>query len=242
MMGGISCNYEILAQGGDSVGSAENMLSEGWHFEDVAEAQHAAYQPLLEELRRGRPRLDFRVAAEAVRATGLAVPSLLEVGCGSGYYTEVFDRLVEGGVVYRGVDLSQAMIDLARLTYPNGHFEKADACALPFDNAQFDIVMNGVSLMHIVPWRQAVAEAARVTRRFVLLHTLPLLRKRPTTWLRKMAYGRCVNEVIINEEELLGAFDDFGLRMIMSWESISYDLSAVLGEAAITKTLLAEVS
>ena len=41
----------------------------------------------------GEPRLDFRIAAEAVAATGLSNPRLLEIGCGSGYYSEVLDHV-----------------------------------------------------------------------------------------------------------------------------------------------------
>ena len=48
----------------------------------------------------GQPRQDFLVAAEAVRVTGIDEPLLLEVGCGSGYYSEILSYLLECSVRY----------------------------------------------------------------------------------------------------------------------------------------------
>ena len=42
----------------------------------------------------------MKVAAEAVAATGIPNPRVLEVGCGSGYYSEVFATLLKEGVRY----------------------------------------------------------------------------------------------------------------------------------------------
>jgi SAM-dependent methyltransferase len=233
----VSSGYAVLSDGAPVGGLA----TEGWCDGEVAATQHAAFQPLLDELRQGRPRRDFQVAADAVRATGLERPTVLEVGCGSGYYAEVFRLLLNGGLVYEGADVSPAMIDLARQTQPGIDFHVADACSLPFESGRFDVVFNGVSLMHIPEWRKAVAEARRVSRRFVVLHTVPLLRHRATTWMTKNAYGRPCVEIIFNEAELLGVLAAAGLRVVQSWPSLVYDLRSVLGESTPTATFLTEI-
>ena len=87
--------------------------ADAWHHQDVAAAQDRAFQPLLAQLRAGRPRQDFVSAAKAVAATGIRQPTVLEVGCGSGYYHEVFDVLLDG-VRHTGVDYSPEMVALAK--------------------------------------------------------------------------------------------------------------------------------
>jgi ubiquinone/menaquinone biosynthesis C-methylase UbiE len=209
---------------------------DGWHEAPVAERQHAAYQPLLAQMYAGQPRRDFEVAAEAVRATGLADAVLLEVGCGSGYYSEVFAHLLGRPVRYTGLDYSRAMIDLARVRYPGHRFVEGDATALPFPDRSFDIVLNGVSLMHIQKYPAAITEAARVARSWCVFHTVPVLRHRPTAFIRKKAYGGPSIEVIFNRDELLGLFRGNGLAVQQVWKSIPYDLEAVLGEPTETET------
>ena len=215
---------------------------DGWAFADVAERQDASFAELVDEMQAGRPRLDFRVAAAAVTAAGMERPSLLEVGCASGYYRHVFDRLVPGGVRYLGVDKSPALIELARSKHPDLRFDAAGAEALPYPDGAVDIVYNGVSLMHIVDYEAAIAEARRVARRWCIFHTVPVLQQRPTTFLTKEAYGRPVVEIIINEAELRLLFARYGLTIRKIWESIPYDLSAVLGEATPTRSFLCEVA
>src|SRR5205085_7897990 len=121
--------------------------------------QDRSYQGLIAAMKRGEPRLDFRVAAEAVGATGIVNPRVLEVGCGSGYYSEVFATLLPGGVRYTGIDYSDAMIARARARSPSTAFEVADASRLPYADNAFDIVFNGVSLMHIIDYPAAIREA-----------------------------------------------------------------------------------
>jgi len=234
------CSGDYRIVGDEKAITAPPSLADGWRYADVAVAQNTAYRHLLDEMQGGRPRLDLAVAVEAVRATGLPHPEMIEIGCGSGYYAEVFAH-ARLEVQYFGVDISAAMIGLAQAHYPQQSFAVADACALPFADRRFDVVMNGVSLMHILDWRQALAEARRVTRRFVLLHTLVLLPTRPTIVLVKSAYGRRVLEVIINEQALLDALERNGLRVIGSWTSIPYDLGRIVGEPTKTRTILAEI-
>jgi ubiquinone/menaquinone biosynthesis C-methylase UbiE len=163
---------------------------------------------------------------------------LLEVGCGSGYYSEVFSRLVPTGVRYTGIDYSEAMIARARSRYPSTGFEVADATRLPYPDDAFDVVFNGVSLMHIIDYPAAIREAARVARRYCVLHTVPVFDDHQTTYLKKFAYGAPVVEIIFGKSELMSLCRDAGLRLQREWPCIPYDVSEVTDHRSTTETYL----
>jgi SAM-dependent methyltransferase len=212
--------------------------SDGWLAARTVARQQRAYQTLIAGMKNGEPRLDFTVAAEAVMATGIVAPRLLEVGCGSGYYSEVFAALVPGGVGYTGIDYSEAMIARARSNYPSTTFEAADATRLPYPDDAFDIVFNGVSLMHIIDYPAAIREAARVAGRYCVLHTVPVFDDHQTTYLSKYAYGAPVVEIVFGRRELMSLCRDAGLRLQREWPCIPYDVSEVTGHRSTTETYL----
>ena len=212
--------------------------SGGWLAARTVARQERAYRGLIAAMKRGEPRLDLKVAAEAVAATGLTNPRLLEVGCGSGYYSDVFATLLAGGVRYTGVDYSSAMIARARARAPSTAFEVADATRLPYADGAFDIVFNGVSLMHIIDYQAAIREAARVAAGYCIFHTVPVFHDYRTTFLRKYAYGAPVVEVIFGKQELMERCRDAGLRLEREWPSIPYDVSEATGHHSTTQTYL----
>ncbi|MBI2240491.1 MAG: FkbM family methyltransferase [Magnetospirillum gryphiswaldense] len=220
---------------------ALDMSRGGWLFPDVAERQEQAFAHLLEQMRSGSPRRDLVVAAESLAATGLDRPSVVEVGCASGYVADALEHQLGRSIGYIGLDSSVAMIDLARRLRPKREFLVSSATALPFADDEVDVVFNGVSLMHTVDYVRAIAEAARVARAYCIFHTVPVLERRPTTYLRKLAYGRALVEVCVNEAELLTLFETFGLRVEQTWDSIPYDLGFLLGESTRTRTYLCAV-
>ncbi|MEH2561418.1 class I SAM-dependent methyltransferase [Bradyrhizobium sp. AZCC 2289] len=221
-----STDYQVLS-GVDEARSA--MASDGWLAARTVARQERAYQGLIAAMKAGEPRLDFTIAAEAVAATGIANPLLIEVGCGSGYYSEVFATLVPGGVRYTGIDYSEAMIARARANYPSAAFEAADATRLPFPDNAFDIVFNGVSLMHIVDYQAAIREAARVAKRYCIFHSVPVFDDHGTIYLRKYAYGAPVVEVVFGKQELMSLCGDAGLRLAREWSGIPYDVYEATG-------------
>lgn len=232
-----STDYRRL--GGAEEARAVATSSHGWLAARTVKRQERAYRHLIAEARRGEPRIDLRIAAEAVSATGIAMPTLLDVGCGSGYYSEVFAILIGGGVRYTGTDYSQAMIDCARTRYPSAAFGVADATRLPWSDGAFDIVFNGVSLMHIIDYPAAIREAARVAARYCIFHSVPLFDDdHATLFLQKYAYGAPVVEVVFGRSELLKLFREAGLRPVREWPSIPYDVSAVTGQSSSTRTWL----
>lgn len=219
---------------------AERLLasSSGWLSKRTVERQERAYQRLLLDMNRGDPRLDFKVAAEALVATGISNPTILEIGCGSGYYSEVFKALVPGGVRYTGSDYSAAMIERARKHYPSVTFEVADATQLPYADDQFDVVFNGVSLMHILDYAAAIREAARVAKHYCVFHTVPIFNDHPTTYLRKYAYGAPVVEIIFGKGELLALCKESNLQLVDEWPCIPYDVYDEIGFHSTTETYL----
>jgi SAM-dependent methyltransferase len=212
--------------------------SAGWLAARTVARQERAYRGLIAAMKRGEPRVDFKVAAEAVGATRIHHPGLLEVGCGSGSYSEVFATLFPGGIAYTGIDYSQSMIARARARSPSTAFEVGDATRLPHADDAFDIVFNGVSLMHIVEYRLAIAEAARVASRFCIFHTVPVFDDYRTTFLRKYAYGAPVVEIIFSKPELMSLCQDAGLRFEREWGCIPYDMHEVTGHHSTTETYL----
>jgi SAM-dependent methyltransferase len=231
-----STDYHVLS--GADEARAVAASSSGWLAAHTVTRQERAYRVLIAAMKRGEPRLDFKVAAEAIAATGIVNPKVVEVGCGSGYYSDVFATLLTGGVQYTGVDYSDAMIARARAHYPSTAFEVADATRLPYADAAFDIVFNGVSLMHIVDYPAAIREAARVASRYCIFHTVPVFDDYRTTYLRKYAYGAPVIEVIFGRQQLMTLCQDAGLRLEREWNSIPYDVSAVTGHRSSTRTYL----
>jgi SAM-dependent methyltransferase len=231
-----STDYKVLGglnEARDAAGS-----SGGWLAARTVARQERAYQALIADMKNGEPRLDFTVAAEAVRATDIVRPRLLEVGCGSGYYSEVFANLVPGGVDYTGIDYSEAMIARALSNYPPIAFEVADATRLPYPDNAFDIVFNGVSLMHIIDYPAAIREAARVAGRYCVLHTVPVFDDHQTTYLSKYAYGAPVVEIVFGKNELMSLCREAGLRLRHEWPCIPYDVSEVTGHRSVTETYL----
>jgi ubiquinone/menaquinone biosynthesis C-methylase UbiE len=216
--------------------------SDGWLMAQTVARQERAYAQLLSAMRQGTPRLDLEVAAQAIAATGLSNPSLLEIGCGSGYYAEVLATLVPGGVRYTGLDYSAAMIERAKARYPMFVYETGDATGLRYPDSAFDIVFNGVSLMHILDYAAAISEAARVAERYCIFHTLPVFTDdHPTTYLQKYAYGSAVVEVVFEQAEFLKLCHEAGLTLQHQWDCLPYDLSRQIGYPSTTKSFLFSV-
>ncbi len=231
-----STDYRLL-NGVDEAREAA-AASGGWLATRTVARQERAYQGLIAAMKEGAPRLDFRIAAEAVSATGIANPRLIEVGCGSGYYSEVFASLIPAGIHYTGIDYSAAMIARAQVRYPSVAFEVADATRLPYPDNAFDIVFNGVSLMHIIDYPAAIREAARVADEYCILHSVPVFDDAPTTYLRKFAYGAPVVEIIFSKQELISFCQGAGLRLERHWSCIPYDVFEVTGHHSTTETYL----
>jgi SAM-dependent methyltransferase len=217
-------------------------LLRGWKDPSVAAKQQAAFNPVLDALRQGKPREDFTALAAAVERTQIRDPLIVEVGCGSGWNSEVLERLLDRPVRYVGMDYAHTMVALGKRTYTSARFVTGDATALPFHDAACDILLSGTVLMHLLGYRRAIAESRRVSRRWCIFHTVPVVHARPTSRLKKRAYGSPVVEIVFNEQELQELFETNQLALRATFPSIRHAyLDDLLSEPVQAQTYLCEI-
>ncbi len=86
---------------------------------------------------------------------------VLDVGCGEGYGCNLLARQAAKVV---GIDNSEAAVAHAQERYkaPNIHFEKADACRLPFEDSSFEAVCSFQVVEHLKHPERHLEEARRV--------------------------------------------------------------------------------
>jgi len=90
------------------------------------------YRPLLEELKR-------RVPPSHLAQHGLR--SLLDVGCGEGYFTAGLAEALAGWEVW-GIDISRDAVDVAARRHPEVNFAVAAARDLPILDASVDVAVS----------------------------------------------------------------------------------------------------
>jgi len=126
--------------------------------------KYGSTNPVVRRLMRG-------FTAELDELLEVAAPrSVLDVGCGEGVLTaqwaERFERVV-------GVDLDHPTLrrEWEDRRRSNVDFRAADAASLPFAENEFDVVCGLEVLEHLPDPSAALAEMARVARRWVLVST-----------------------------------------------------------------------
>ncbi len=214
--GGVSSHY-VQLRGGEAV-QESSRLRGAWRSQDLPVRQRELVDTQLAALRRGEPVDVFDVMTRALRALPSDVRgmSVLEVGCSSGFYSEVFE-IAGLDVSYAGCDYSDAFIGLARHKYPALRFEVEDATALNYGDNAFDIVISGCCLLHIPEYEAAVAETARVACRYAIFHRTPVVLGQPNVYYRKQAYGVETVEIHFNEPQFLTLLDRQSLELIATY-------------------------
>lgn len=209
-------------------------LRAAWKSEDLPGRQRELVERQLVGYRRGVSIDVFDVLAGALKnLQDIKTPlSVLEVGCSSGYYSEVFD-IAGLPVAYTGCDYSDAFVALAREKYPQLQFDVQDATALDYDEGTFEVVISGCCLLHIPEYEIAITEAARVARSYVIFHRTPILLGQPNKYYRKLAYGLETVEIHFNESQFLQSLMNNGLELVAT-HTLNETISNGVGSATRT--------
>ena len=213
---GVSTDYVEIAR--SELDSESVRLSAAWKDDGIPFKQRELVDQQLCQFRHGA-RIDvFDVFVDSLRTLRDLEhdASLLEVGCSSGYYSEVVE-IARLPLKYHGCDYSAAFIRMAKEYYPSKDFAVADATALHYPDGSFDVVVSGCCLLHIPDYAKGVSETARVARRYAIFHRTPVVLECPERRYRKNAYGVETVEIHFNEVELLTLFEKSGLERLATY-------------------------
>jgi SAM-dependent methyltransferase len=109
--------------------------------------------------------------------------SMLDVGCGTGWFTR---RFAAEGLITTGLDPNPEWLDFARTHGGPEQYVEGNALALPFADASFDLVVSVTALCFVEDWPRALSEIARVARRCFVLG---LLNRHSLLYLQKGRHG-----------------------------------------------------
>lgn len=141
---------------------------------------------------------------------------VLDAGCSNGLYRWV---LAAGGFAnwsYTGLDYSPAFQIHAKRVNPGCHVDVGDILDMPYSNKTFKIVVMSIINLHVDDWKQAVREAFRVARKYIIFHRFPLW-DNPTQMFEVEHYGVKMIHTFFNRNEFIdeinsyttGAFKEF---------------------------------
>lgn len=224
----VSSNYvEVAAI--DADGEAARLRG-AWQAEQLPQKQRELVDRQLVAYRRGESVDVFDVMVQSVRKLHFkhSSVSVLEVGCASGFYSEVFD-IAQLRLQYTGCDYSEAFVRLAREKYPSLSFDVEDATSMSYAAGAFDVVISGCCLLHIPEYETAIAETSRVARHYAIFHRTAVVLNQPNKYYRKLAYGIETVEIHFNEEHFLALLAKHGLEI-----RETYTLSKSIDEGLVS--------
>ena len=194
------------------------------------------------------PTMESQKACMKIMSEKLRVknPSILDIGCGSAYFLNTLSK-VYNKYIYKGVDFNKEYLQIAEKVFAkkikNGivSFDQADAQNLPFKDNQFEIVYSVNTFPHIPNIRQAISEAIRVSKKYILIRMLianetTIIKKslnndidedgNPTDYMLVNTYSMEYLEKIIDSKGKIEIIDDdFNAQNLINHFNLNKDIT-----------------
>ena len=227
----VSGNYEVIPH--PNFDHLRIEFENTWKDESIPDIQLRINQESWKDFMNQAP---TRAIIECLKKFEMAGKSILEIGCSSGYYADIFKK-AGLSLQYQGCDYSEALITLARKMHPEVAFKVCDARQLTYGDGGIDIAFSSACIMHVIDYEKAIAETLRVAKEYVIFHRTPILHEARTTFTKKIGYGLSMLEILFNEEEFFDLCNKHGLKLC-AINTHDHFLIPGLNEPAFMKTYI----
>ncbi len=181
-----------------------------WRKFYTAESRHHVFHPSSDPLELSRVRLVERLWPRE------QISSALDAGCGDGFLCSQWALRRHLNDIW-GVDLVERRVRRAQAAVPQGHFAVQSVFELAFPDRRFDLVSLVETIEHLEQPLEALLEAVRVSRRYVVV-TVPY---REAIEANQFLCPHCLRRShpaghlqSFDEARLSALFEETGLRVI----------------------------
>lgn len=190
--------------------------SENWSDDLVGELQRELVNYQLYQLNRANPAPVFRAIGEVFKNIEEDGLSLLDVGCTSGYYSQVIEHYYPQKFKYTGCDYNESSINLAKEYYPSIDFFVEDVTNLSFSDKQFDVSFLSGVIEHVPNHKAGLKELCRVTGKYIVLHRI-FLTPEETFCTKGTQYFVPVIRYTYNKDEFFSTLSSNGFKI--KWQN-----------------------
>ena len=146
------------------------------------------------------PKTNLKIVSKLLEMANFSTSdNLLDLGCGSGIFTDAFYNLGYHNI--KGFDLCPELIDRAKLLNPNIDFRIADIEKLPIDDNSIDGIVYSAVLHHFPDTTKVFKEAYRVLKPGGKLVAFDPNRNNPFMWLYRDKDSPLYSNVGVTENE-----------------------------------------
>ena len=197
-------------------------LSSVWKSDVIAKKQEVVVDKQLQNYYDGFLDSVFGSLIETLKGLTLEDFTLLDAACASGYYAEILGSEFGGKFKYSGSDDSAAMVEMAKVKFPESHFYEEDLTNLSFEDSQFETVLVSGGLEHIPSFERAISEACRVASKYVILHRCLVSEMAENIYTTGFLYNIKTPRIYYVQKVLEDEFGKHGYRLVKQIRSHAY--------------------
>jgi SAM-dependent methyltransferase len=177
---------------------------DSWRSPEVAAQMSTLAASELRDPDRVAPYRTFLESVETLLSE-FPVPqpaALLDVGCGTGHYSELLERAFPGRFTYRGCDYSAAMIEEARRLWPERDFFRCDPFSEPAALEGYDVLLASALIDVLPEYDRPLEVLLAASAPYVLVHRQRITPGRSRVEVSPGYSGQTTYRVLLNLDDL----------------------------------------
>lgn len=191
----------------------------------MAKRQMKAWETLIDNSHRSNTREDLNNLSKAASVMPTSSKYIIEIGSGSCYNSKLIKSFLPKAQ-YVGVDISYESLSLNN---DNSNFLlNCSADNLSISNQSIDVLIDGATIIHLPNWKEALKEYFRVTKNFIILHSITISDS-SSFYFTKFAYGQRVFEQSFNLQEIENFINAHSWHIVQKLPGVNYNLELYFG-------------